>query len=83
MPIDRSAAILLGVSSLPSPYGIGTLGQTAYDFVDFLSAAGHSLCTIALVLPRGNSVQCAVKRHHTCLILERKSPCNLPIIPTH
>ena len=29
------------VSALPSPYGIGTLGQEAYDFVDFLAAAKH------------------------------------------
>ena len=27
------------ISSLPSPYGIGTLGQAAYDFVDFLAQA--------------------------------------------
>jgi 4-alpha-glucanotransferase len=37
----RSSGILLPVFSLPSPYGIGTLGQAAYDFVDFLSAAGQ------------------------------------------
>lgn len=36
----RSAGILLHISSLPSPYGIGTLGQAAYDFADFLHAAG-------------------------------------------
>ena len=29
------------ISSLPSPYGIGTLGQAAYDFADFLKAAGQ------------------------------------------
>ena len=27
------------ISSLPSPYGIGTLGKAAYDFVDFLKEA--------------------------------------------
>lgn len=32
----------MAVSSLPSPYGIGTLGKAAYDFVDFLAAAGQS-----------------------------------------
>ena len=41
MPIERSAAILLAVSSLPSPYGIGTLGKAAYEFIDFLAAAGQ------------------------------------------
>jgi 4-alpha-glucanotransferase len=30
------------VFSLPSPYGIGTLGKCAKDFVDFLSDAGQS-----------------------------------------
>ena len=41
MPIERSAAILLAVSSLPSPYGIGTLGKAACEFIDFLAAAGQ------------------------------------------
>ena len=35
MSIDRSAGILLPISSLPSNYGIGTLGKEAYNFVDF------------------------------------------------
>ena len=30
------------MSSLPSPYGIGTMGKSAYQFVDFLKAAGQS-----------------------------------------
>ncbi len=38
----HKSGILLPVSSLPSPYGIGTFGQSAYDFVDFLSAAGQT-----------------------------------------
>lgn len=29
------------IFSLPSPYGIGTFGQAAYDFVDFLDDAGQ------------------------------------------
>ena len=32
----------MAVSSLPSPYGIGTLGKAAYDFADFLKDAGQS-----------------------------------------
>ncbi len=39
--MERAAGILLSISSLPSPYGIGTLGQAAYDFIDFLAAAGQ------------------------------------------
>ena len=29
------------VSSLPSPYGIGTFGRGALDFIDFLSQCGQ------------------------------------------
>lgn len=32
----RKAGILLHISSLPGPYGIGSFGKAAYDFVDFL-----------------------------------------------
>ena len=39
--MERSSGILLPISSLPSPYGIGTFGRAAYDFVDFLHAAGQ------------------------------------------
>ena len=35
----RSSGILLPVFSLPGPYGIGTLGEGARRFVDFLSQA--------------------------------------------
>ena len=40
--MERSSGILLPVFSLPSPYGVGTLGKAAYDFVDFLAASGQS-----------------------------------------
>lgn len=40
-PMGRGAGVLLPVSSLPSPYGIGTFGQAAYNFVDFLVQAGQ------------------------------------------
>ena len=38
------------ISSLPSPYGIGTMGAEARKFVDFLAAAGQSCWQ---VLPLG------------------------------
>ncbi len=38
----RKAGILMPIFSLPSPYGIGTMGQAARDFVDFLEKAGQS-----------------------------------------
>lgn len=38
----RRAGILMSIFSLPSPYGIGTMGQAARDFVKFLKASGQS-----------------------------------------
>lgn len=39
--LKRGAGILLPISSLPSPYGIGTFGKEAYHFVDQLHEAGQ------------------------------------------
>ena len=39
--IERSSGVLMPMSSLPSPYGIGTMGKEAFRFVDFLAAAGQ------------------------------------------
>ena len=36
----RTSGILLHISSLPSPGGIGSLGREAYAFADFLHASG-------------------------------------------
>ena len=47
---NRMSGILMPVFSLPSPYGIGSLGAAAYAFADFLRAAGQSLWQ---VLPLG------------------------------
>ncbi len=38
----RGSGILLHVTSLPSPFGIGDLGPMAYRFIDFLVDAGQS-----------------------------------------
>ena len=46
----RKCGILLPVSSLPSNYGIGTFGKSAYKFVDFLNLAKQSYWQ---VLPLG------------------------------
>lgn len=35
--LQRGAGILLSITSLPSPYGIGTMGKEAYGFVDLLA----------------------------------------------
>ena len=52
IPLKRSAGILLPVFSLPSPWGIGTLGEAARDFIRFLEAAGQSYWQ---VLPLGET----------------------------
>lgn len=48
--MKRASGILMPVFSLPSPYGIGTFGNAAYDWVDFLAAAKQ---TYWQVLPLG------------------------------
>ena len=40
------------VSSLPSPYGIGTFGRAAYEFAYFVAESGHSYWQ---VLPLGQT----------------------------
>ncbi|CAG0939139.1 partial 4-alpha-glucanotransferase, partial [Candidatus Brocadiaceae bacterium] len=42
----RRCGILLHITSLPSPYGIGDFGATAYKFVDFLAETRQSLWQI-------------------------------------
>ena len=41
------------ISSLPSPYGIGTFGKAAFKFVDFLAHAKQSYWQILPVGPTG------------------------------
>lgn len=52
-PFVRGAGVLLPVTSLPSPYGIGTLGKAAYAFVDFLEAAGQKYWQVLPIGPTG------------------------------
>ena len=47
----RAAGILLPISSLPSKYGIGTLGREAYRFVDQLVQAGQKYWQVLPVGP--------------------------------
>ena len=49
--MERSAGILLSVTSLPSPYGIGTIGKEAREFADFLKKAGQKVWQILPVGP--------------------------------
>ena len=49
----RESGILMHITSLPSVYGIGTMGKQAYDFVDFLEKAGQSYWQILPLTPTG------------------------------
>lgn len=50
----RSSGILLAVSSLPGPYGIGSMGASARKFVDFLAKAGQHYWQILPLVPPGD-----------------------------
>ncbi len=49
----RKSGILMHISSLPGPYGIGCMGKSAYQFVDFLYEAGQSYWQILPLSPTG------------------------------
>ena len=49
--MNRAAGILLPISSLPSKYGIGCFSKDAYEFVDWLKAAGQSYWQILPLVP--------------------------------
>ena len=49
--LERGAGVLLPISSLPSPYGIGTMGTKAYEFVDMLKASGQMYWQVLPVGP--------------------------------
>ncbi|MBW1849829.1 MAG: 4-alpha-glucanotransferase [Deltaproteobacteria bacterium] len=47
----RSSGILLHISALPSPFGIGDMGPWAYQFVDFLATTKQSCWQILPLNP--------------------------------
>lgn len=49
--LSRGAGILMPVSSLPSPYGIGTLGKAAYEFVDDMERASQKYWQVLPIGP--------------------------------
>ena len=53
MPFERSSGILLHPTSLPSQFGIGDLGQSAYEFIDFLERSGQRLWQVLPLGPTG------------------------------
>lgn len=51
--MERSSGILMHISSLPNRFGIGSIGQCAYDFVDFLAEAKQRYWQILPLGPTG------------------------------
>ena len=49
----RESGILMHITSLPGPYGVGTMGKAAFAFVDFLKDAGQRLWQILPLTPTG------------------------------
>ena len=49
----RQSGILMHITSLPGPYGVGTMGKQAFAFVDFLEAAGQHCWQILPLNPTG------------------------------
>ena len=49
--MKRESGILLHISSLPTKYGIGTLGKEAFAFIDFLKQAGQTYWQILPIGP--------------------------------
>ena len=49
----RESGILMHITSLPSAYGVGTMGKEALRFVDFLEKSGQRYWQILPVTPTG------------------------------
>ena len=49
--VMRSSGVLMHISSLPSPYGIGTMGKEARKFADFLEKSGQKYWQILPICP--------------------------------
>ena len=49
----RQSGVLMHITSLPGPHGVGTLGKSAFAFVDFLSRAGQSFWQMLPLNPTG------------------------------
>jgi 4-alpha-glucanotransferase len=50
MKFERASGVLLHPTSLPGPYGIGDIGPSAFQFVDWLADSG---CKLWQILPLG------------------------------
>jgi len=50
---NRAAGVFLHPTSLPSPYGIGDMGESAYSFIDMLAANSQSFWQMCPLGPTG------------------------------
>ncbi|MGA1285458.1 MAG: 4-alpha-glucanotransferase, partial [Prochlorothrix sp.] len=53
MSLQRASGVLLHPTSLPSRHGIGDLGKSAYEFLDFLQSSGQKYWQILPLGPTG------------------------------
>ena len=53
MKLPRSSGILLHPTSLPGPFGIGSLGDEAFQFIDFLAETGQKAWQVLPLGPTG------------------------------
>jgi 4-alpha-glucanotransferase len=66
----RASGLLLHITSLPSPYGIGDVGPGAVKWIDRLSEAGQSWrrhCRVAAIAPWNfgtSSTRSTIPRRH-------------------
>lgn len=52
-PFKRAHGVLMPIFSLDSPYGIGTIGQPAKDFIDFIALSGGTYWQVLPLGPTG------------------------------
>ncbi|GGA15982.1 4-alpha-glucanotransferase [Okeania sp. KiyG1] len=53
MTFERASGIILHPTSLPSRFGIGDLGKSAYEFIDFLARSGQKIWQVLPLGPTG------------------------------
>ncbi len=53
MGSERKSGILIHIASLPSSFGIGSIGKEAFEFVDFLALSNQKLWQILPIGPTG------------------------------
>jgi len=91
----RCSGILLHITSLPGRFGIGDLGDRAFEFADFLAAAGQKLWQVLPLHPTGygdspyqcfsafagNPLLLNLERLHDAGLLEASELARAPAFP--